>query len=194
VPILAVIAAIIITAAAVSIGQQLGHDVAPLLAIAAPIALALVIYAALYFWHKRRMRELAQGRYDLKHDQLGWRRITVKAHDRWYICSDCGMPCPDLKSSEAHSAWHDELAALLAGEPLEEDDDSMPWSAVTEGSVGAEPEVPELPDTAEPVPVPPRPTIGQIGEYEAKAIAFRRSMSALLRTGGRDRDGAEPDA
>ena len=95
-PIVAAIAGIILIAAAISIGQQLGHDVAPLVAIVAPCALALVVWLALYYWHKRRMRELAQGRYDLKHDQLGWRRIVVKPHSRWYICSECGLPCPDL--------------------------------------------------------------------------------------------------
>ena len=196
-PILAAIAGIILIAAAITIGQQLGHDAAPLLAIAGPIALALVVWLALFYWHKRRMRELAYGRYDLKHDHLGWRRIVVQPHARWYICRDCGQPCPDLKSSEAHSDWHAELAELL--ESLEakraERVPGAPWSAVAE----VDPDElvpPDVPDS------PPRPDAEQleraerdqfeqleqiepepaeVGEWEARARAFRESMTQLVR-------------
>ena len=198
-PIVAAIAGIILIAAAISIGQQLGHDAAPLVAIVAPCALALVVWLALYYWHKRRMRELAQGRYNLKHDQLGWRRITIKLHDRWYICSECGIPCPDLKSSETHYGWHAELFDLLdllepALEKLRQrrgDDDGQgaepAWSAVTE----PDPTVPDLPDETQPVPTPARPSLTDIGEYERKALAFRAGMRRVLAGGKREDD--EPD-
>jgi hypothetical protein len=204
VPIVAAIAGIILIAAAISIGQQLGHDVAPLVAIVAPCALALVVWLALYYWHKRRMRELAQGRYDLKHDQLGWRRIVVKPHSRWYICSECGLPCPDLKSSETHSDWHaeqlelaeltDRIASLLNLEQLERDQDEPAWSAVTEESAGVDPDLPDLPDQAQPTPVPTRPNVEAIGEWEAKALAFRRGMQRVLADGRREDDDPSPDA
>jgi hypothetical protein len=202
----AAIVGIILIAAAITIGQQLGHDAAPLLAIAGPAALALAIYAALYFWHKRQLRKLEHGRYNLKHDQLDWRSITVKPHDRWYICSECGLPCPDLKSSEAHSDWHGEQFELfeLLEPVLEElrqrrgyddddddDDGAVPWSAVTEPDPEAPP---DLPDATQPVPTPARPSLLDIGEYERKALAFRAGMSRILAGRERDDDEPEPDA
>ena len=201
-PVLAAVAAIIVAAAAVSVGQQAGHDVAPLLAVAVPVALALVIVAALAFWHRRRMRELEHGRYDLKHDQLGWRRVVVQPGARWYICRDCGNPCPDLRSSEDHSDWHAELAGLL--ESLEvkrpEREREAPWLAVAE----VDPDELVPPDAPE---SPPRPDAGQldraerdklaqleqpvpepadVGEWETKARAFRESMTQLVNRERRD--------
>jgi hypothetical protein len=201
-PILAAIAAIIVVAAAISVGQQLGHDVAPLLAVAGPIALALVLFVALWLWHRRRMHELKRGRFDFEHDQLGMRRITVKAHDRWFVCSDCGLPIPDMKASWAHVEWHTELAELL--ESLEakraEREPEAPWSAVAE----VDPDELVPPDLP---PSPPRvdaeqleraerdqfaqfeqlePETAAVGEWEAKARAFRASMTQLVKTGRRD--------
>jgi len=201
-PILAAIAALVGAAAALSIGQRVGHDVAPLLAVAGPVALALVIVAALWLWHRRRMRELEHARYNLKHDEIGWRRVVVQPHARWYICRDCGQPCPDLRSSETHSDWHAELAGLL--ESLEakraEREPAAPWSAVAE----VDPDELVPPDAPE---SPPRPDAEQldraerdqfaqlesepaepaeVGEWEARARAFRESMTRMVKEGRRE--------
>ena len=132
-PLVLAFLAVVVGAAAIDIGHHVGTEAAPVAAVVIPVIVGLVVLAALSYWHRRRMLELQQGRYDLKHDELGWRRITVHAQARWYICRDCGQPCPDLKSSEVHSDWHAELAEFLEARSLAAaEEEETPWSAVTE--------------------------------------------------------------
>jgi hypothetical protein len=196
--ILAVIAGLIVGAAALSLGNRIGADSAFMFRLIALPTLGLVMFAALWLWHRRKSAELIVARYHLRGDALGWRKITLQTGSRVWVCPDCGIPSHDLKSQEAHTDHHqyldtlaDRIAELervlaeaLGGRVREEAEQPrrVPWSAVTEEAVSAEPDPPGPPELPE------------LGEYERKGRAFRESMAQLIRTGGRDNDDAGHDA
>jgi len=197
--ILAVVAGLIVGAAALSLGNHIGADSAFMFRLIALPVLALVVFAALWLWHRRKSAELIVARYHLKGDAFGWRRVTLQMGTQVRVCPDCGDPTPDFKAQELHMEHHrhidtlaDRIAELeralaeaLGGGLRKEEAEPRPVPMtgletepvgaleVTNDAVGA----PELPD---------------LGEYERKGRAFRESMSQLTRTGGRD--GGEPSA
>jgi hypothetical protein len=194
------LALVFVVAAAVTMGAQVGHDSAFMFRLVALPVLALVVFGAIYLWHRRKSAELIVARYHLKGDALGWRRVNLTLQAQVRVCAECGAIVPDFRAQEEHASWHEDLATLLAGKPLERDPEQIPWSAITEDAGGAEPEPAELPEAAQPAELPEAaqpaelPEVHDVDGWERKARGFRRSMEQLIRTGGRDDDDSGHDA
>jgi hypothetical protein len=175
----AVIAGLFLAAVAVVAGQTVGHDAGFVFRLIGLPVLAAVIALGLYLYHRRKSHELIVARYELRGDALGWRKYTINAGKQIRVCAECGALVPDFKAQEMHAEWHEDLAQLLAGEPLKPVEE-VPWSAVTEDAAGPEP--------AEQVPDEPAPVQVEPGEWEARARAFRARMAEMREEDRRQHD------